>query len=54
MHRDVAAVALLASAEHGFVLGGGKALTAYGVIDRPTEDVEPGGLGTEALGREAE
>ena len=40
LHREVAAVALRAAAWHGFALGGGNALIAHGVIDRPTEDVD--------------
>jgi hypothetical protein len=40
LHREVAAVALRAAARHGFALGGGNALIAHGVIDRPTEDVD--------------
>jgi hypothetical protein len=39
LHRQVAAVALAAAAEHGFALGGGNALLAHGVISRPTQDV---------------
>jgi Nucleotidyl transferase AbiEii toxin, Type IV TA system len=39
-HREVAAIALRAAAEHGFALGGGNALIAYGIVDRPTEDVD--------------
>ena len=40
LHRQVAAVALAAAREHGFALGGGNALLAYGVISRPTQDVD--------------
>ena len=40
LHRVVATVALSASAPHGFALGGGNALIAHGIIDRPTEDVD--------------
>jgi hypothetical protein len=40
LHRNVAAVALRAAARHGFALGGGNALIAYGMISRPTEDVD--------------
>jgi len=40
LHRRVAAVALAAAREHGFALGGGNALLAYGVISRPTQDVD--------------
>jgi len=40
LHREVAVVALRAGARHGFALGGGNALIAHGVIDRPTEDVD--------------
>jgi hypothetical protein len=31
---------LRAAAKHGFALGGGNALIAHGIIDRPTEDVD--------------
>jgi hypothetical protein len=40
LHRQVAAIALGAARRHGFALGGGTALIAHGVIDRPTEDVD--------------
>ena len=40
LHCEVAAVALQAAARHGFALGGGNALIAHGVIDRPTQDVD--------------
>lgn len=40
LHRQVAAIALRAASEHGFALGGGNALIAYGLVDRPTEDVD--------------
>ena len=40
LHRQVAAVALAAAREQGFALGGGNALLAYGVISRPTQDVD--------------
>ena len=40
LHRQVAAIALRAAARHGFALGGGNALIAYGVISRPTQDVD--------------
>ena len=39
-HRAVAATALRAAARYGFALGGGNALIAYGIIDRPTQDVD--------------
>src|SRR6201992_38702 len=39
-HRAVAATALRATARYGFALGGGNALIAYGLIDRPTQDVD--------------
>ena len=39
-HRAVAATALRAAARYGFALGGGNALLAYGLIDRPTQDVD--------------
>jgi Nucleotidyl transferase AbiEii toxin, Type IV TA system len=40
LHRQVAAIAVRAAARHGFALGGGNALIAYGVISRPTQDVD--------------
>jgi Nucleotidyl transferase AbiEii toxin, Type IV TA system len=40
LHREVAAVALRAAAPHGFALGGGNALIAHGIIERPTQDVD--------------
>jgi hypothetical protein len=40
LHRDVAAIALRAAAQHGFALGGGNALIAHGIIDRSTQDVD--------------
>jgi hypothetical protein len=40
LHREVAGVALRAAAQYGFALGGGNALIAHGVIDRPTSDVD--------------
>ena len=40
LHREVAGVALRAAARYGFALGGGNALIAHGVIDRPTADVD--------------
>jgi len=40
MHRRVAAIALQAASGHGFALGGGNALIQYGVISRPTQDVD--------------
>jgi hypothetical protein len=36
----VAAIALRAAAPHGFALGGGNALIAHGIIERPTQDVD--------------
>jgi hypothetical protein len=39
-HGQVIAVALRAAAPHGFALGGGNALIAHGIIDRPTQDVD--------------
>src|ERR1700760_1142253 len=39
-HRAVAATALRAAARYGFALGGGNALIAYGLIDRPPQDVD--------------
>lgn len=40
LHRQVAALALAAAAEHGFALGGGNALLAHGITSRRTEDVD--------------
>jgi hypothetical protein len=40
LHGEVAAIALKVAARHGFALGGGNALIAHGVIDRPTQDVD--------------
>jgi hypothetical protein len=40
LHGQVAAVALRAAGRHGFALGGGNALMAHGIIDRPTQDVD--------------
>jgi hypothetical protein len=37
---EVARITLAATAHHGFALAGGQALIAYGVVDRPTEDVD--------------
>jgi hypothetical protein len=39
-HAKVARIALSVAERHGFALGGGLALVAHGVIDRPTEDVD--------------
>jgi hypothetical protein len=38
-HLKVARIALTVAQEHGFALGGGLALIAHGVLDRPTRDV---------------
>jgi hypothetical protein len=40
LQGQVAAIALSAAGRHGFALGGGNALIAHGIIDRPTEDVD--------------
>jgi hypothetical protein len=40
VQREVAAIALKAAAEHGFVLGGGNALILHGIVDRYTADVD--------------
>jgi Nucleotidyl transferase AbiEii toxin, Type IV TA system len=40
LHRQVASAALAAAAGHGFALAGGNALLAYGIITRPTQDVD--------------
>lgn len=40
LHAQVATIALATAARHGFALGGGNALLAYGLITRQTEDVD--------------
>ena len=40
LHRRIATIALRAANRHGFALGGGNALIAHGLIDRPTLDVD--------------
>jgi predicted nucleotidyltransferase component of viral defense system len=40
IHRRLASVALRATSEFGFALGGGNALIAHGIIDRFTQDVD--------------
>ena len=40
LHRRVATIALRAANRYGFALGGGNALIAHGIIDRPTQDVD--------------
>jgi Nucleotidyl transferase AbiEii toxin, Type IV TA system len=40
LHRRVATIALRAANRYGFALGGGNALIAHGLIDRPTQDVD--------------
>jgi hypothetical protein len=40
LHVQVARIALGTSARHGFALGGGKGLLAYGLISWPTGDVD--------------
>ncbi len=40
LHRDIASTALSVASEYGFVLGGGNALRAHGIISRPTQDVD--------------
>jgi hypothetical protein len=40
LHREVALIALRATAKFGFALGGGNALIAHGISDRPTQDVD--------------
>lgn len=40
LHAQVARIAMGAAAGHGFALGGGNALLAYGLISRPTRDVD--------------
>jgi hypothetical protein len=40
LHHEVAVIALRAAAPHGFALGGGNALIAHGIIERPTQDVD--------------
>lgn len=39
-YRQVARVALSVADKHGFVLGGGLAWAAHGLVQRPTEDVD--------------
>jgi hypothetical protein len=39
-HLRVARIALAVAKEEGFALGGGLALIAHGVLDRPTEDID--------------
>lgn len=39
-HREVAVIALRAASKFGFALGGGNALMAHGISDRPTQDVD--------------
>ncbi|MEO3819415.1 nucleotidyl transferase AbiEii/AbiGii toxin family protein [Plantactinospora sp. B24E8] len=39
-YRQVARVALSVADKHGFVLGGGIAWAAHGLVSRPTEDVD--------------
>jgi predicted nucleotidyltransferase component of viral defense system len=40
VQTEVAQIALQAAAGHGFALAGGHALMAYGIVRRPTEDVD--------------
>ena len=40
LHHEVAVIALRAAAPHGFALGGGNALIAHGITERPTQDVD--------------
>jgi hypothetical protein len=40
LHHEVAVIALRAAAPQGFALGGGNALIAHGIIERPTQDVD--------------
>jgi hypothetical protein len=40
LHREVAAIALRAAGRYGFALGGGNALIAHGITERPTQDVD--------------
>ena len=40
LHREVAVIALRAAAPYGFALGGGNALIAHGITERPTQDVD--------------
>lgn len=39
-HHKVAQLALAATSQHGFALGGGQALVAHGLVRRPTEDLD--------------
>ena len=40
LHRRVATIALRAANRYGFALGGGNALIAHGLTNRPTQDVD--------------
>jgi hypothetical protein len=40
LHRRVATVALRVATRYGFALGGGNALIAHGLTNRPTQDVD--------------
>jgi hypothetical protein len=40
LHRRVATIALRVATRYGFALGGGNALIAHGLINRPTQDVD--------------
>ncbi|GAA1022022.1 hypothetical protein Aple_084050 [Acrocarpospora pleiomorpha] len=39
-HQRLARVALAAAADHGFALAGGYAVQAYGILQRPSEDID--------------
>ncbi|TMR94587.1 nucleotidyl transferase AbiEii/AbiGii toxin family protein [Nonomuraea basaltis] len=39
-HRRLARIALAAAADNGFALAGGYAVQAYGVLQRPSEDID--------------
>jgi hypothetical protein len=39
-YREVARVALAVAVKYGFALGGGLAWVTYGLVDRPTQDVD--------------
>ena len=39
-HVEITRIALAVAQDHGFALGGGNALLAHGVVDRPTQDVD--------------
>jgi Nucleotidyl transferase AbiEii toxin, Type IV TA system len=40
LQLEIARITLYVARQFGFALGGGVALAAHGVVDRPTEDVD--------------